>query len=279
MTLRDTKIFGDDEIEINKEYYPYFSFKKAKTKSKGTFFFIHGYAFDSSYNDCFANQIDEYDYYAIELPGHGITPVNDKKDLCPIEFAKMTKKLIEELDLQNIHLIGHSMGGGIAMMVNNMISERIKSLILVCPMNSFGTTNVFDFLFNFNPKNEKQIKKFYQIVMYDKNWINDPWAKFIIDHLITINIENAKWLRVLKMKMASLKNIIDLTKSEYNLKNKEMLLILGKHDKCINPLTTKANITTHAKNAKVILFEKSGHIPMFEELGKFTNEILKFISK
>ena len=81
------------------------------------------------------------------------------------------------------------------------------------------------------------------------------------------------------MKMVSLKNIIDLTKSEYNLKNKEMLLILGKHDKCINPLTTKANITTHAKNAKVILFEKSGHIPMFEELGKFTNEILKFISK
>ena len=276
--MKYTSVLENPEFKLNKDYYPYFTYKKAKNKSKGTFLFIHGYGFDSSYHNFFAKLDDDYDYYAIELPGHGVTPKKSDKDLSPWAYAEMTINLIKKLRLSHINLIGHSMGGGIAMMVASRIPLLINRLILVSPMNSFGTTNIKDFILHFNPKSIKEANKFYDIVLYDKNWLNDDWAGDVIDRLLFLNNNEVHNFKTLKRNMMSIKNILNLAKSESNIKNKT-LLIIGEDDKCINPRTTIMNLSKRIPKIKVIKFEHCGHIPMFENLGKYRNEIIDFINE
>ncbi len=153
--------------ELKKEFTPYYHYQKASGKRKGTILFLHGYAVQSDYHNYFSDKLTDYDYLAVEHAGHGITPLASKKDLHPKAYAKAVCALIEKLDLHDIYLMGHSMGGGIALMVANMMPERIKKMVIVTPMNSKGTTRVFDFLFKFQPKNLQQIDTFYDILMYD----------------------------------------------------------------------------------------------------------------
>ena len=276
--MKITSLLDIGNFKLKKDCYPYVTYKLAINKSKYNVVFIHGYGFDSSYHNFFANLDNDYNYYAIELPGHGVTPLKKESDLKPHIYAKMIISLLKELNLKQIYLIGHSMGGGIAMMVASQMKDVIKKLVLVCPMNSFGTTNIKDFLFNFNPRTHKQAEKFYDIVLHNKQWLNDEWSEIIIDQMLKINNEHHKELKILKNNMISPTNILNLLKAESKLKIPTLLMV-GKYDKCINPITTISNLKLKIDNLRIIKFNESGHIPMFEELGKYRNEIISFFDK
>lgn len=267
------------DIQLIKTTYPYYQYQKAKSKTpKGDIFFIHGYAVNSSYHHYFSDKLTDYNYYAVEHAGHGITPLKDKKQLSPYSFALETAELIKKLKLKNIILIGHSMGGGIAVMVSQMIPELIKKMVIVTPMNSRGTTKIFNFLFRFNPKNHTEIDAFYDIIMHDYQKQKNKLSKLEVDDVIRLQNEYANNFKILKWKMASIKNLWILSKNEKNIKV-PTLLIVGKSDGCINPKTTIKNFKRKNKDIKVYQFEKSGHIPFFEQTNEYYKLIMEFINE
>ncbi len=260
----------------------YYTYQPAKNKKKGTIFFIHGYAVNSDYHYGFYNQLEDYDYYAVELPGHGITPLDSTWDLYPYKFAKKVAKLIRELDLTDIILIGHSMGGGINMMVQHMIPNRIKKAVIVTPMNSKGTTsvqNLLDFFFHFQPKEEKEIEYFYNVLMHDYQNNKQKITQDEIYHVLEMQNKYKHNFDKLKYHMCSASNMIHLEKAEKNLP-RPTLLIVGKGDGCIDAKSTIKNLTN--KNNKfgwfhVVEFEDAGHIPFLEVSEKYYKTIIKFI--
>ncbi len=265
--------------QLNKNYFPYFQYKKAKTnKSKGTIFFIHGYAVNSNYHNDFSDQLTNYDYYAVELPGHGITPINKKYKFNTFGFAQAIVDLINKLDLKNIILIGHSMGGGIAIIVSHLIKSRIKKMILVTPMNSKGTTNFINFLFRFNPKTIKQADSFYQIIL-DTN--NKTSLERISNqdklNLINYHIKYKKVLRKLKYRLFSLSNLLRMLKYEKNIDIKTLLIVCTQ-DGCINHLKTIKNLTRKNKSIQTYTFTNAGHIPFFEHPQQYYEVIMEFIN-
>ena len=264
---------------LNKDFYPYFQYKKSNSQNKkGIIFFIHGYAVNSNYHNYFSDQLNNYDYYAVELPGHGITPLKSKKHLKPYEYAKLIVDLIKKLNLKDFILIGHSMGGGISVMVAHMIPELIKKMVIVTPMNSLGTTNVFNFMFKFQPKNLKQIDKFYNILMYDypnnKHKISSQEIKDVIYNQNTYkqNFNKLKW------NMMSPINLFHLNKMERNIKV-PFMLIVSKHDGCINFKTTLKNFNLKNNNFKSYIFENAGHIPFCEQTEKYNQLIMEYINE
>lgn len=263
---------------LNKEYYPYFQFKPSKNNSKGTIFFVHGYAVNSNYHNYFSDLLDDYDYYAVEHPGHGITPLKSKKQLKPIEYARLVAKLIKELNLKNVILIGHSMGGGISVMVSQMIPSYIKKMILVTPMNSRGTTNVINFLFKFQPRNIDQIDRFYDILMYDYPNNKQKVTKEEISQVLQIQNKYHKNFSILKWNMASIPNMIHLYQSEKNIPV-PFMLIVGKYDDCINWKTTLKNFHKKNNNFKEYIFKNAGHIPFLESTNEYFNLLMEFINE
>src|SRR4029077_3433574 len=67
---------------------------------------------------------------ALDLPGHGgSTKVLDGAD--ESSFAAVIDRALTALDIERCHLVGHSMGGGIALTFANWQPERVASLTLI----------------------------------------------------------------------------------------------------------------------------------------------------
>ncbi|TGK82266.1 alpha/beta hydrolase [Leptospira noumeaensis] len=72
-------------------------------------------------------------YYAIaiDLPPFGFSERPGSSELKSIQQAKRVVSIIDSLGLQNVHLLGHSFGGGATLHTALLIPERIISLQLV----------------------------------------------------------------------------------------------------------------------------------------------------
>lgn len=239
------------------------------TKKLGTIVFCHGYAVTSEYFSNVAEVLNEnYDYYAIELEGMGITPVKDKKQLSPKYYSEQLAHLIrDDLNLRDIILIGHSMGGGIVGMTSNLIPDRIKLLVMVSPMNS-----------SIHIKLLKSFKLTPQT--YDKGW---KAAKIIYHHADklfpgheqneSLRKEVDRQIRVkpntksLFSKMNSISNLTNLKKSEKGI-SVPTLLMVSEYD---NIIDANFAIKRLSKNPNItpVIIKDSGHVPFEDEPEQF----------
>jgi triacylglycerol lipase len=159
----------------NKQIKSEFDFKfiPAKKAKKGTILFIHGFCVDYTYFVCDNEVAENYDYYALNLPGHGSkNKVEATKQAMKSSFnfdymSDYVIKFIEEMKLDKINLIGHSMGGAIASLVAIKIPEKINKLVLISPMNYASLYTGFTFLTKFFPKDMPAKLKLLQYLYKD----------------------------------------------------------------------------------------------------------------
>jgi pimeloyl-ACP methyl ester carboxylesterase len=76
---------------------------------------------------------ESYDVLTLDQRGHGSSDhpqIENGKGYELEDFANDLKRVINELSINKIHLLGHSMGGRVAAVFANHYPENIKSLIL-----------------------------------------------------------------------------------------------------------------------------------------------------
>lgn len=75
---------------------------------------------------------DAYTVVALDLPGHGqTTPRLAGTTLA--EMAGFVTRFLDALDIDNAHVVGHSMGGGIAAQMALDTPQRVRSIALISP--------------------------------------------------------------------------------------------------------------------------------------------------
>lgn len=98
-----------------------------------TFVFIHGLA---NYSPVWKFQIGELSKHArciaIDLPGNGLSSQGDYP-YGVFFYAECVKLFCDALNLENVTLVGHSMGGQIAIMLGLRYSSRFEKLVLLAP--------------------------------------------------------------------------------------------------------------------------------------------------
>lgn len=266
-----------NKFELIKDNYPYYWFKKSEYNNNNVpIVYIHGFADHPRWLfDCF-NKINNRDIYCIELPGHYETPLKNKEQLKPINMAKEIKSLIEKINLDKFILIGHSMGGGISLMLNYLFKgEKIEKIILISPMNSHGVglKQIYNFIFNFVYK--KKDKSFYKLLVSDK-YVDELHNRTIgqLKNNFSSRKENYK---TLMKNLISINNFIWLKKAEKSIKCKS-LLILGDNDRIINSTKTSFFLKMKYKNINVKIFKNVGHMAFYEEKDMFYQLIDNFIN-
>lgn len=71
---------------------------------------------------------------AVEYLGHGESEEARDRDYSLIATARALERVVEELDLERVVLIGHSFGGGVAAECARMHPEQVAGLLLVDPI-------------------------------------------------------------------------------------------------------------------------------------------------
>lgn len=102
-------------------------------KGTQTFVFIHGLA---NYSPVWKFQVEELSKHArciaLDLPGNGLSSQGDYP-YGMFFYAECVKLFCDVLQLENVTLVGHSMGGQVAIMLGLRYSSRFEKLVLVAP--------------------------------------------------------------------------------------------------------------------------------------------------
>jgi pimeloyl-ACP methyl ester carboxylesterase len=103
---------------------------------------IHGWATDANY---WFQQIDvlkaKYTVVAIDLAGHGGS-TNNRTDWSMGNYGEDVASVARKLPNQQIILVGHSMGGAVALEATRRIGDRVIGIIVVDALKSIGLPNL-----------------------------------------------------------------------------------------------------------------------------------------
>ncbi len=260
-----------------------------KVKGEGEpIFLIHG-SF-SSLNTWEAWEVELNPYFmtvSMDLPGHGLTGPDLKKRYTIDDYAKIVFGIADQLDLEEFHVAGNSMGGGVALKMATDHPERILTLNL---LDSSGAPNHLEnesdqqssgssapiFKVASHPIFSKVLLKctpkfLFRInlrqVFYDKDKITDE--------MVTRYYE---LLRRDGNRQATLDRLSGRMETEYQFEklNMPVMIMWGKEDSWI-PLENGEMLSTLIPGSKLKVFEYAGHVPMEEIPTESVSEYLSFL--
>lgn len=106
-----------------------------------TLLFIHGLAgYSQIWQKNLPTLSQDFRCIAIDLPGNGCSPYQESYEYSIRFFAATVIDFIKALNLQNVTLVGHSLGGQISIQIAANYPEIIKALVLCAPAG-FETFN------------------------------------------------------------------------------------------------------------------------------------------
>ncbi|MBF0546033.1 MAG: alpha/beta hydrolase [Candidatus Riflebacteria bacterium] len=195
-------------------------------------------------------------------------------------FADDIKKVLEVLNLSEVTLAGHSMGGAIALhFMARHNSERVAKLALFgaaapCftkrPGFPYGleASSVDGFIAECSTDRTKLMESFGKIFFRSENEVSHKLADWFSNMGMEASPQ-ATAACLLALRNSDLRE--DMAKVKI-----PTVIFHGKYDK-ICPFHLGEALTDGIKGAKLIPFENSGHGLFFEEKEKFNKELMKFI--
>ena len=183
-------------------------------------------------------------------------------------LEKHVQGLIELRGYKNIHLLGNSLGGHIALTHILKHPDNIKSLILT------GSSGLFENgMGDSYPKrgDYEYIKKKAQITFYDPALA----TKELVDELFEVTNNRIKVIKIITLAKSAIRSNLN---DELNQIKQPTLLIWGNND-IITPPFVGREFNKLIPHSELFFIDKCGHAPMMEVPAEF-NEILgTFLSK
>src|ERR1043165_801296 len=183
-------------------------------------------------------------------------------------LQKFVHKFIEFQDYQNVHLLGNSLGGHVAILHVLKQPERIKSLILT------GSSGLFENgMGDTYPKrgDYDYIKKKTELTFYDPKIA----TKELVDEVYEIVNNRLKAIKIIALAKSAIRNNLG---EDINQIKQPTLLIWGNND-AITPPFVGREFHRLIPNSELHFIDKCGHAPMMEVPEEFNRILHKFLTK
>jgi 2-hydroxy-6-oxonona-2,4-dienedioate hydrolase len=183
-------------------------------------------------------------------------------------LAKYVHRFIEHKGYDNIHLLGNSLGGHVALLHVIKHPERIKSLILT------GSSGLFENgMGDTYPKrgDYEYIRKKTEVTFYDPAVA----TKELVDEVYSIVNDRIKAIKIIALAKSAIRNNLG---DELSQIKQPTLLIWGNND-TITPPFVGREFQRLIPNAELHFIDKCGHAPMMEVPGEFNVILYQFLQK
>ena len=183
-------------------------------------------------------------------------------------LQKFVHKFIEYQNYQNVHLLGNSLGGHVAILHVLKQPERIKSLILT------GSSGLFENgMGDTYPKrgDYDYIKKKTELTFYDPKIS----TKELVDEVYEIVNNRLKAIKIIALAKSAIRNNLG---EDINQIKQPTLLIWGNND-TITPPFVGREFHRLIPNSELHFIDKCGHAPMMEVPDEFNRILHKFLTK
>jgi pimeloyl-ACP methyl ester carboxylesterase len=188
---------------------------------------------------------------APDLPGYGYSGRLQRPDLA--SYADFMNRFMDALGLGSIHLLGHSMGGQVAVATAASSPSRVDKLILVCsaglPRNGPLWRTPFEMLGDASARHWKlypvSLRLFVQ-TSSGREGLNMIRHDFISSHLKSLTMPT--------------------------------LVIWGSRDRIV-PLEHGALIARMIPNARLAVVRGAGHMPFYQKPEEFNRLVIHFLQQ
>jgi pimeloyl-ACP methyl ester carboxylesterase len=183
-------------------------------------------------------------------------------------LAKYVHKFLEARDYKNIHLLGNSLGGHVALVYLLKHPERTKSLILT------GSSGLFESgMGDTYPKrgDYEYIRKKTEVTFYDPKMA----TKELVDEVFSITNNRIRVIKIIALAKSAIRNNLG---DELNNIKQPTLLIWGNNDTVTPPFVAK-EFQKLIPNSELHFIDKCGHAPMMEVPDEFNTILHKFLKK
>jgi pimeloyl-ACP methyl ester carboxylesterase len=259
-------------------------------KHEQTLLFIHGLG---SYLKGWWKNIgplsQQYRCIAIDLPGYGKSS-SGNYPYTPIFFAEALRDFIVQLSLNDITVVGHSMGGQIAVHLALMAELPVSNLVLIAPAG-FETFTPQDKLWIHALYEPGLLKKISQEQMMRNFYVNfhrfPDDARFMIEDRQLLHQSAQLFDHYCEMIPKCVRGMLEQPIFE-KLKEitKPVLILFGEDDQLIPNKILHPSLTTQKvaaagaeqiRHSQLIMIRRCGHFVPWEQHEAVNKEIIRFL--
>ncbi|HHY72121.1 MAG TPA: alpha/beta hydrolase [Bacillus bacterium] len=221
---------------------------------------------------------DHFSIVAVDLPGFGRSEKSSSFVYSFENYAKVVQSFIEYFQLKDVTIVGHSMGGQIALYTAKLFPEKINKLVLLAssgylkPANKALIYCTYLPFFKYFIKREvlkKEVKDVLKNVFYNPSLITNRHIEEFGNPLKEEGFYTSL-MRLLRHREG------DLSSGELQNIYIPTLLLWGEEDKVV-PVEVGHRLAKDLPNAKLLTYEKTGHLISEEKPKEVFKEVLSFI--
>jgi pimeloyl-ACP methyl ester carboxylesterase len=172
------------------------------------------------------------------------------------------------MDYQNIHLLGNSLGGHVALVHTLKHPERVKTLTLT------GSSGLFENgMGDTYPKrgDKEYIRKKTELTFYDPAVATEE----LVNEVFEITNNRIKVIKIIALAKSAIRNNLG---EELNQIKQPTLLVWGQND-TITPPFVAEEFHKLIPNSDLHFIDKCGHAPMMEVPQAFNKILEEFLAK
>lgn len=271
---------------------------KPKISNGKTIVLLHGKNFNGAYWEKTAFNLSGKGFRVIipDQIGFGKSSKPQSYQFSFSQLAENTKAVLDELKIEKVIVLGHSMGGMVATRFTLQYPEKVQKLILENPIGledykTFATYQTIDEAYQSELKNTAESYKNYQMKFYyDNQWKAEyqPWLDLIAGWTLHPDYPKVAWDAALTSDMIYNQPVC------YEFKNIKTptLLIIGTRDRTAigkdrAPKEVQDKMGQYQElgkktqqqisGSKLVEIENVGHLPHIEVYDQFWNALYDFI--
>lgn len=183
-------------------------------------------------------------------------------------MAKYIKKFIEYKELENVTLLGNSLGGHVALVCALDIPEKVHSMVLT------GSSGLYENAFggSFPRREDKEyLRKKIAVTFYDPAVATDE----LVDEVFKIVNDRNKLIRILAMAKSAIRHNMAKELEKFKM---PACLIWGKND-TITPPEVAEEFHDKLPDSELFWIDKCGHAAMMEHPVEFNRILDDWLSK
>ena len=252
---------------------------------KPTLVLIHGFGASlETWTDIYPELCEQYSVIRLDLKGAGFSSKPRDEQYAPIDQARLVLAFLTALRQTNVVLVGHSLGGGIALLSyflsTNSQELQIKGLILI---DSAGYSQELPFFVSAvrNPIPEilsnllparYRAKHVLERLFVDQTKITE---ERIDRYAFFLNTLGNRYALNQTAKQILPENVARLT-AEFPTIRVPTLIVWGEEDDVI-PITYAQRFTQDIPNSRLVILPETGHMPQEERSHETFQAIHSFM--
>ncbi len=240
---------------------------------------IHGWNGSTfSYRYVISELARQYRVVAIDLRGYGYSSRSLTAEYSGAAQARLVAQVMDRLAIETATLVGHSMGGGIAMRLALAEPQRVQRLVLVDSV----TENEVRSAIRHGRLLRRALPLLAPLTMHRQRFRDRALRSAVHDPAYVTEETREGYYRPFHMRghLASMaKQYADWGKDDLwspERITQETLVLWGEHDRWISVESGRV-LAEQIPNARFVLVRSAGHLPLGEQPEFCNRELLRFL--